>query len=307
MTADMRTKAHELLAPARWMLFLAAAVFVLALTARFALDLPALIAPMMAEAQEAEPTPLPPAPTSTPSPTATPTPFPTVEATPEPTATPTVTLLPPTPEPTPQPPYLVAGAEGTNVRRGPSTAFDKVGYLTPRERAEITGRSSGWWQIAYEGGTGWVYRDIVSAFNVAEVPVVQPPRLIPEPEFPPPEAIDEGRWIDVDLSEQRLTAYEGRTPVRSYLVSTGLPATPTPVGQFRIWIKLRYHDMSGPDYYIEDVPFVMYFHEGYGLHGVIWHGNFGHPMSHGCVNQPTAEAEWLFNFADVGTLVNIHE
>ena len=64
--------------------------------------------------------------------------------------------------------------------------------------------------------------------------------------------------------------------------------------------------MEGPDYYIEDVP-VMYFHEGYGLHGVTWHGNFGHPTSHGCVNLPMEEAEWLFNWADVGTLVNIHE
>ncbi len=121
-----------------------------------------------------------------------------------------------------------------------------------------------------------------------------------------PDEILEGRWIDVDISDQRLTAYEDDTPVRSTLVSTGLPDTPTPVGQFRIWIKFRYDDMAGADYYIEDVPYVMYFHQGYGLHGVTWHGNFGHPMSHGCVNVPTPEAAWLFEWADVGTLVNIH-
>jgi lipoprotein-anchoring transpeptidase ErfK/SrfK len=131
------------------------------------------------------------------------------------------------------------------------------------------------------------------------------PTPIPLPDSPA--AINEGRWIDVDLSEQRLTAYEGHVPVRATLVSTGLPGTPTPVGQFRIWIKLRYDDMAGADYYIEDVPYVMYFHQGYGLHGVTWHGNFGHPMSHGCVNLPTEEAEWLFNFAELGTLVNIHD
>jgi lipoprotein-anchoring transpeptidase ErfK/SrfK len=118
---------------------------------------------------------------------------------------------------------------------------------------------------------------------------------------------DDVHWIDVDLSEQRLTAYVGKMPVRSYLVSTGLPQTPTPVGQYAIWIKLRYDDMAGADYYIEDVPFVMYFHEGYGFHGVTWHANFGHRMSHGCVNQPNDMAEWLFNFAEVGTMVNIHE
>jgi len=133
----------------------------------------------------------------------------------------------------------------------------------------------------------------------------QEPILIATPASPWKAAED--RWIDVDISRQLLTAYEGRTPVRTTLVSTGLPATPTPVGQFRIWVKFRYDDMAGADYYIEDVPYVMYFHGGYGLHGVTWHGNFGHPMSHGCVNLPTEEAEWLFNWADVGTLVNIHE
>jgi lipoprotein-anchoring transpeptidase ErfK/SrfK len=138
-------------------------------------------------------------------------------------------------------------------------------------------------------------------------PTEVPDQPTPIPAPASPEGIDEARWIDVDLSDQRLTAYEGDTPVHSFLVSSGLPGTPTPVGQFRIWIKLRYDDMAGADYYIEDVPFVMYFHEGYGLHGVTWHGNFGHAMSHGCVNLPTEEAEWLFGFADVGTLVNIHE
>ena len=131
------------------------------------------------------------------------------------------------------------------------------------------------------------------------------PTPIPAPALVP-EGMEGDRWIDVDLADQRLTAYEGSTLVRTTLVSTGLPGTPTPVGQFRIWIKFRFDDMAGADYYIKDVPFVMYFHEGYGLHGVTWHGNFGHPMSHGCVNLPTLEAEWLFGFAEVGTLVNIH-
>jgi len=134
-----------------------------------------------------------------------------------------------------------------------------------------------------------------------------PVELSLSPVPPGPDEMIRGRWIDVDISEQRLTAYQETTPVRTTLVSTGLPETPTPVGQFHIWIKLRFDDMAGEGYYIEDVPFVMYFHEGYGLHGVTWHGNFGYPMSHGCVNLPTTEAEWLYEWADVGTLVNIHE
>jgi lipoprotein-anchoring transpeptidase ErfK/SrfK len=118
--------------------------------------------------------------------------------------------------------------------------------------------------------------------------------------------VGEGRWIDVDLTRQTVTAYEDAAPVRTVTVSTGLPATPTPVGQFRIWVKFRYDDMEGPGYYLPDVPYTMYFHGGYGLHGTYWHSNFGHPMSHGCVNLPTPEAEWLFHWAEVGTLVNVH-
>nr|HID14074.1 LysM peptidoglycan-binding domain-containing protein [Anaerolineae bacterium] len=123
---------------------------------------------------------------------------------------------------------------------------------------------------------------------------------------PPPSAPTSGRWIDVDLSAQRLAAHEGNTPVRSTLVSTGLPRTPTPTGRYRIYVKYVYDDMSGPGYYLPDVPYVMYFYRGYSLHGTYWHSNFGRPMSHGCINLPTPEAQWLYSWASVGTLVNIH-
>jgi LysM repeat protein len=115
-----------------------------------------------------------------------------------------------------------------------------------------------------------------------------------------------GRWIDVDLSEQRLRAYEGNTVVRSTLVSTGLPATPTPTGQYKVYVKYASTTMSGPGYHLTNVPYTMYFYKGYGIHGTYWHSNFGNPMSHGCVNLPTSEAQWVFNWASVGTLVNIH-
>jgi len=114
------------------------------------------------------------------------------------------------------------------------------------------------------------------------------------------------RWIDVNLSTQTLTAYVGNSPVYRAAVSTGLPGTPTPTGTFRIWTKLRYDDMSGPGYYLPNVPYVMYFYRDYGLHGTYWHSNFGTPMSHGCVNLLTPEAAWLYNWASVGTQVVVH-
>jgi len=115
-----------------------------------------------------------------------------------------------------------------------------------------------------------------------------------------------GRWIDVDLSAQRLTAYEGNTPVRSTLISAGLPRTPTPTGQFRVYVKYASILMSGPGYYLPNVPYTMYFYRNYAIHGAYWHSNFGHPMSHGCINLPTPEAQWLYNWASVGTPVKIH-
>ena len=114
------------------------------------------------------------------------------------------------------------------------------------------------------------------------------------------------RWIDVNLSQKMLYAYEGDTIVASFLVSTGVPAFPTVTGQFHIYIKLVSTLMAGDGYYLPDVPYTMYFYKGYGLHGTYWHHNFGHPMSHGCVNMYTPDAEWLFYWASEGTLVNIH-
>jgi lipoprotein-anchoring transpeptidase ErfK/SrfK len=77
-----------------------------------------------------------------------------------------------------------------------------------------------------------------------------------------------------------------------------LPGTPTVVGQFRIYWKLLASDMAGPGYYLPGVPYTMYFYRGYALHGTYWHNNFGRPMSHGCVNLRTADAQWLFNWSD---------
>jgi lipoprotein-anchoring transpeptidase ErfK/SrfK len=115
-----------------------------------------------------------------------------------------------------------------------------------------------------------------------------------------------GRWIDVDLTNQMLYAMDGNTVVRSFLVSTGVAAHPTVTGQYHIYVKYVSTLMTGPGYYLPDVPYTMYFYQGYGIHGTYWHHNFGTPMSHGCVNMETSDAEWMFYWASVGTLVNIH-
>jgi LysM repeat protein len=114
------------------------------------------------------------------------------------------------------------------------------------------------------------------------------------------------KWIDVDLSSQRVRAYAGNTVVRSMLVSTGIARYPTPTGRFYIQSKYLSVTMSGPGYYLPGVPHTMFFYRGYALHGTYWHNNFGTPMSHGCINLTRADAAWLYGWAPVGTLVVIH-
>ncbi len=115
------------------------------------------------------------------------------------------------------------------------------------------------------------------------------------------------RWIEVDLSSQRLIAWEGKTWVNAVIVSTGKDSTPTPKGTFEVYVKHSTARMQGDDYDIPDVPHVMYFTGGYGFHGAYWHKNFGTPVSHGCINLAPDKARWLYNFADVGTPVVIHQ
>lgn len=116
--------------------------------------------------------------------------------------------------------------------------------------------------------------------------------------------------IEIDLSEQKLYMKEGDNVIGTFLVSTG-KWSPTPTGTWPIWTKLRYTRMSGGSkalgtyYNLPNVPYTMYYYQGYGIHGAYWHNNFGQPMSHGCVNMRPEEAGIVFNWADVGTSVTV--
>jgi LysM repeat protein len=122
----------------------------------------------------------------------------------------------------------------------------------------------------------------------------------------PAPSITSGKLIMVDLSDSKVYAYQDGILVRSVLVSTGLPATPTVQGQFTIRTRVRSQRMSGPGYDLPNVEWVMYFYQGYALHGAYWHSNWGRQMSHGCVNMPNNEAQWFYeNFGEVGTPVHV--
>ena len=113
---------------------------------------------------------------------------------------------------------------------------------------------------------------------------------------------DSNKWIEIDLDKQHLYAHEGDAIIFETPISSGKYA-PTPTGEYNIWYKVKYTKMSGgikgtgTYYYLPNVPYTMFFYQGYGVHGTYWHNTFGHPMSHGCVNTPTPAAARLFDWA----------
>ncbi|HEX9991269.1 MAG TPA: L,D-transpeptidase [Chloroflexia bacterium] len=122
-----------------------------------------------------------------------------------------------------------------------------------------------------------------------------------------------GRWVNINISQQVVTAYEDGTPVMVSLASTGTGKNPTELGVWKIFYRLPKQDMKGGSratgdyYYLKDVPYPQYFHSsGEGLHGTYWHDNFGRPMSHGCINLSTPIAGWFYRWASIGTVVYTH-
>lgn len=140
------------------------------------------------------------------------------------------------------------------------------------------------------------------------------------------------KHIYIDLSTQRLYAFEDNNLVYNFSISSG-KWYETPTGNFNIWIKLRHTRMTGGSrdigtyYDVPNVPYTMYFYNneisknrGFGIHGAYWHNNFGHPMSHGCVNMRVEDAEKLYYWTnpevkgnityttkdDIGTAITIY-
>lgn len=139
-----------------------------------------------------------------------------------------------------------------------------------------------WYQI---GENKWVHQ-----FNVAKIQPVATP-----------EDVDTDRWVSIDLYEQTLIAYEGDRPIFATLIATGLDRWPTREGVYNIYYRKTRKHMSGgavgDDYYfLEEVPWTMFFDEGRALHGAYWHDAFGYRRSHGCVNLSLTDAHWLYQW-----------
>jgi lipoprotein-anchoring transpeptidase ErfK/SrfK len=131
------------------------------------------------------------------------------------------------------------------------------------------------------------------------------------PNTTPQQGITTNRWIDVDLAEQTLAVYENNQLVFATVIATGLEPFWTRPGLFQIFQKKETETMRNNDpsdfYYLDNVPWTMYFDGARALHGAYWRTRFGYPQSHGCVNLSVGDAHWLFNWAIEGDWVYVHD
>lgn len=141
-----------------------------------------------------------------------------------------------------------------------------------------------------------------------------------DPDYVP--GLVEGLYIDVNLTKQRLFIMNGTTKVAQYLISSGKRGTPTPVGKFYIKNKIALaQSRLFPGIWMEKWNALAKNpdgsgYEGYGLHRVPCFdsecksrepsSHLGRPVSHGCVRIEDSGADWVYDNAPVGTLVNIH-
>ena len=196
----------------------------------------------------------------------------------------------------PGPVFAWVRVDGADVYAEADKTATKVDKLPLRTRvpllaSDVATEHPLWWKI---GEDRWVLAD-----ELNEVHVKVPPTGVLT-EFRQ-ESTGNDQWIDVDVGEQVLVAYRGKTPVYATLVSSGR-GSPTPLGNYPIWAKVASMDMANQEYedkpyMVQGVPWVLLFQGHNALHGAYWHDRFGNRKSHGCVNLAPHDARWVFEWA----------
>jgi lipoprotein-anchoring transpeptidase ErfK/SrfK len=209
----------------------------------------------------------------------------------------------------------IAGQE-VNRRSAPNRSKPPVGTLAAGTPVEVVDWVAGE-QVEPRNDTWAELSDGTFVFSTSL-------RRTGEVEAPamPADAPKTGRWVDVNLTQQIATAYDGTKAVRTALISTGQPGWDTPVGVFPVLRRLEKDTMdgatlvgqgpngAGADYKVENVRYVQYFtNDGAAIHENYWRrpATFGMPGSHGCIGMVPADAAWFWDFATIGTPLVIHE
>lgn len=168
--------------------------------------------------------------------------------------------------------------------------FDRYDFVEVFDSVKLG--ESYWYMIAPDE---WVHMTLVALIYPSENP---------------PEGIWVDRWIEINLHEQTVTAYDNGEIVFATLITTGANRTYTRPGIFQIYEKRRITHMAGSlgeedAYYLMDIPWTMYFDESRAFHAEYWHDHLGYRSSHGCVNMSFPDANWLFDWANLGDWVYV--
>jgi hypothetical protein len=196
---------------------------------------------------------------------------------------------------------------GANLRSAPSVSAEVVADLAPGDAIEIDRWVAGsevyrtlitWGHLA--DGRGYVYGSAIR------------PRLLETPPRLPQDSLEmSGRWIDVNLTQNVIAAYEGQTIRGLFPTSPGRPGWETTRGKHRVRYQVPATDMSGPGYYVRGVQWVSYFlSDGEAIHARTWDLDaisLGVPSSHGCLGVSSDSAAFLYKFASPGMLVYVHD
>jgi hypothetical protein len=212
--------------------------------------------------------------------------------------------------------------QGLQFSQTPERSFGWILY--PIE----TKRTPGLQKPDFTGHTLYRY-EVVQVYTVEKIGgvnwyMIGPDEWIPEkldyqrylgrvlPNTVPPEGVTNGRWIEINLDDQTIAVYSERRLVYASLVASGIEPFWTRPGLFQIYLKLPATPMVGSfeadrsdAYYLEDVPWTMYYDKARALHGAYWHNSFGSVRSHGCVNLSVGDARWLYDWAQEGDWVYV--
>jgi hypothetical protein len=212
--------------------------------------------------------------------------------------------------------------QGITLRQTPDRPF---GWVLPLDYSFKLKRTPGYATTGFSSRTLLPY-DVVQVYSTRVVDnypwyQVGPNEWIEArfvglvtPNDTPPAGVTGSRWIEINLEEQTLAVYEGGRMVFATLIATGQDPFFTQPGVFQIYKKLDATHMSGAFtadrsdyYYLQDVPWTMYYDKARALHTAYWRTRFGYPQSHGCVNLAPGDAHWLFVWAQEGDWVYVHD
>jgi len=214
--------------------------------------------------------------------------------------------------------------QGLTFTRTPAQTFGWVlSYLSKTSGYVETKRTPSYQPEDYTGNY-YSNHDLVWVYDTAEADGIEwymigPDEWVPQnviarviPNTTPPAGVPGDRWIEVNLFEQTIVVYEGYELVFATLIATGLDPFWTRPGLFQIFEKLESTPMRGSfetdrsdAYYLEDVPWTMYFDQARALHGAYWRANLGFAQSHGCVNLSVGDSRWLFDWANLGDWIYV--